>query len=146
MRAYRSVELVPSGGFGEMTDLFGIPTGPRPEGAGLSPEEQWAQLTGGSPESEAYGMLVDDLELPTYVHSVLTRAGIERVGDLLKHNIKELLAVPGLGQKSLEEVRGVLAERGWVLRGDGGEMYEETEGAVVAGDAAEGDPASEDIG
>ena len=90
-------------------------------------------------------MLVDDLELPTYVHSVLTRAGIERVGDLLKHTIKELLAVPGLGQKSLEEVRGVLAERGWVLRGDGGEMDEETEGAVVAGDAAEGDPAFEDI-
>ncbi len=146
MRAYRSVELVPSGGFGEMTDLFGIPTGPRPEGGGLSPEEQWAQLTGGSPESEAYGMLVDDLELPTYVHSVLTRAGIERVGDLLKHNIKELLAVPGLGQKSLEEVRGVLAERGWVLRGDSGELDEETERAVVTGDAAEGDPALEDIG
>jgi len=143
MRAYRNVELLPTGRLGEATDLFGIPTGAKPGGSGLTPEEQWAQLTGSSSEMEAYGMLVDDLELPTYVHSVLTRAGIERVGDLLKHTTKELLAVPGLGQKSLEEVRGVLAERGWILLGDAAGAEEE--GVVVVGEAADGDSVREDI-
>jgi DNA-directed RNA polymerase subunit beta' len=143
MRAYRNVELLPTGRLGEATDPFGIPTGAKPGGSGLTPEEQWAQLTGSSSEMEAYGMLVDDLELPTYVHSVLTRAGIERVGDLLKHTTKELLAVPGLGQKSLEEVRGVLAERGWILLGDAAGAEEE--GVVVVGEAADGDSVREDI-
>ena len=68
-------------------------------------------------DDEAYNMLVDDLDLPTYVHSVLSRAGIERVSDLLGHTTKELMAIPGLGQKSLEEVRARLAEKGWALSG-----------------------------
>jgi DNA-directed RNA polymerase alpha subunit len=65
---------------------------------------------------------VDDLDLPTYVHSVLSRAGIERVSDLLARTTKELLAVPGLGQKSLEEVRSRLADRSWALSGDESDM------------------------
>ena len=73
---------------------------------GLTPEEQWAALTGSARDVEAYNMLVDDLDLPTYVHSVLSRAGIERVSDLLGYTTKELMDIPGLGQKSLEEVRG----------------------------------------
>ena len=84
----------------------------------LTPEQQWARLTGSSSDAETYNMLVDDLDVPTYVHSVLSRAGIERVSDLLAHTTKELLAVPGLGQKSLEEVRSRLAEKGWSLTGD----------------------------
>ena len=63
-------------------------------------------------------MLVDDLDLPTYVHSVLSRAGIERVSDLLGYTTKELMDIPGLGQKSLEEVRARLADKGWTLAGD----------------------------
>ena len=63
-------------------------------------------------------MLVDDLDLPTYVHSVLSRAGIERVSDLLGYTTKELMDIPGLGQKSLEEVRSRLADKGWTLAGD----------------------------
>ena len=118
LRAYRNIELVTAGIPAEM-DLFGDVIGPRLDaGIALTPEQQWAQLTGSSPELETYNMLVDDLDLPTYVHSVLSRAGIERVSDLLAHTTKELLAVPGLGQKSLEEVRSRLAERGWALSGD----------------------------
>jgi len=82
------------------------------------PSSNGASLPALSSDAEAYNMLVDDLDVPTYVHSVLSRAGIERVSDLLAHTTKELLAVPGLGQKSLEEVRVRLAEKGWTLTGD----------------------------
>ena len=118
LRAYRNIELVTAGIPAEM-DVFGDGMGARLDaGIALTPEQQWAQLTGSASDAEAYNMLVDDLDLPTYVHSVLSRAGIERVSDLLAHTTKELLAVPGLGQKSLEEVRTRLAERGWALSGD----------------------------
>jgi hypothetical protein len=117
LRVYRNIELTTAGIPPEM-DVFGDMVR-LDAGAGLTPEQQWAQLTGMSQNAEAYNMLVDDLDLPTYVHSVLSRAGIERVSDLLAHTTKQLMGVPGLGQKSLEEIRGRLAEKGWALVGDG---------------------------
>ena len=71
-----------------------------------------------SRDVEAYDMLVDDLDLPTYVHSVLSRAGIERSATCSVTRTKELMDIPGLGQKSLEEVRARLADKGWALAGD----------------------------
>jgi hypothetical protein len=89
--------------------------------------------------AEAFNMLVDDLDLPTYVHSVLSRAGIERVSDLLTHTNKQLMGVPGLGQKSLEEIRNKLAEKGWSLAGEGST---ESDGEVLlgTGSVASSDP------
>ena len=136
LRPYRNIELVTAGIPAEM-DLFGDVIGARLEaGLPLTPEQQWAQLTGSSPDLETYGMLVDDLDLPTYVHSVLSRAGIERVGDLLTHRTKELLAVPGLGQKSLEEVRNRLADRGWALNGD----EDDTDDELLLGGGEDDEP------
>jgi DNA-directed RNA polymerase alpha subunit len=111
-------------------------------GMGLSPEQQWAQLTGMSQNAEGYNMLVDDLDLPTYVHSVLSRAGIERVSDLLGQTNKQLMGVPGLGQKSLEEIRARLTEKGWTLSGESDEVPAEEDGEVLlgTGDAFEGEP------
>jgi DNA-directed RNA polymerase subunit beta' len=154
LRAYRSIELVSAGVPAEM-DLFGDILGSRGDGeAALTPEQQWARLTGSSSDVEAYNMLVDDLDVPTYVHSVLSRAGIERVSDLLAHTTKELLAVPGLGQKSLEEVRARLAEKGWSLTGDeldidgnellgGGEQFV-PDAALLGGDGAGADESDEE--
>jgi DNA-directed RNA polymerase subunit beta' len=138
LRSYRNIELTTGGMPAEM-DIFGEALQALPDGgAGLTPEQQWAQLTGTSADSEAYNTLVDDLELPTYVHSVLSRAGVERVSELIGHTTKELLAIPGLGQKSLEEVRLRLSERGWNLTGD----EDELEGEVLLGESAdeEGEP------
>ena len=143
LRAYRSIELTTTGIPAEM-DIFGDLMGARPDvGLALTPEQQWAQLTGSSLNSEAYNMLVDDLDLPTYVHSVLSRAGVERVSDLLGYSVKELMAVPGLGQKSLEEIRTRLVERGWSLRGDESVEEEEEEllgEAEAAADSGEAEP------
>ncbi|NLO27207.1 MAG: DNA-directed RNA polymerase subunit beta' [Actinobacteria bacterium] len=140
LRAYRSIELVSTGIPAEM-DIFGDVMGVRPDaGLGLTPEQQWAALTGSGRSTETYNMLVDDLELPTYVHSVLSRAGIERVNDLLSHGAKDLLAVPGLGQKSLEEIQARLDERGWALSGEeqgDGEADELLGTGDGAGDEAE---------
>jgi len=134
LRAYRNIELV-SAGMPAAMDVFGEVGSRLDSGASLTPEEQWAQLTGSSGDAEAYNMLVDDLDLPTYVHSVLSRAGFERVSDLLQRSGRELLGVPGLGQKSLEEVRSRLAERGWSLLGDGDEENAgEFDGEVLLGE------------
>ena len=68
---------------------------------------------------------MEELELPTHVQSVLVRAGIETAGQLLEKTPAEVLAISGFGQKSLEEVRARLDERGWNLRGDAFEGEEE---------------------
>jgi DNA-directed RNA polymerase subunit beta' len=134
LRAYRGIELTTAGIPAEM-DIFGdVLAGRSDAGLALTPEQQWAQLTGSPQSGEAYNMLVDDLDLPTYVHSVLSRAGVERVSDLLAYTTKELMAVPGLGQKSLEEIRVRLADRGWTLNGD--EPAEE-DGEVLLGDGSD---------
>ena len=119
LRSYRNIELTSAGIPAEMDIFSDVMSGRDRRRPGLTPEQQWAQLTGTSAQNaEAYNMLVDDLDLPTYVHSVLSRAGIERVSDLLAYTTKDLMAVPGLGQKSLEEIRARLAEKGWSLTGD----------------------------
>jgi hypothetical protein len=130
LRAYRSIELATTGFPTEM-DVFGDMVAAQADtGEGLTAEQQWAQLTGMAANAEAFNTLVDDLDLPTYVHSVLSRAGIERVSDLLTHTTKQLMGVPGLGQKSLEEIRNKLGEKGWALAGEG---FTESDGEVLLG-------------
>ena len=157
LRSYRNIELTSAGIPAEM-DIFSDVMGSRSDlGLALTPEQQWAQLTGSSQNAEAYNMLVDDLDLPTYVHSVLSRAGIERVSDLLGYTTKDLMAVPGLGQKSLEEIRARLGEKGWSLTG---EDSTDEDGEVLLGGAVSvggdigtallgadfpGDPGAEDL-
>ena len=115
LRSYRNIELVTAGIPAEM-DVFGDVHGRPLRAAPVSrPSSSGRSSPASSHDVEAYNMLVDDLDLPTYVHSVLSRAGIERVSDLLGYTTKELMAIPGLGQKSLEEVRARLAEQGWTL-------------------------------
>ena len=139
LRSYRNIELVTAGIPAEM-DVFGDIMPGRRDGVPLTPEEQWAALTGSAHDVEAYNMLVDDLDLPTYVHSVLSRAGIERVSDLLGYSTKELMDIPGLGQKSLEEVRARLADKGWTLAGEeSGETTEDGE-ILLGGGLVNDDP------
>ncbi|MGI5939107.1 MAG: DNA-directed RNA polymerase subunit beta' [Thermoleophilia bacterium] len=135
LRVYRNIELVSAGLPADM-NVFGESMGGRFDtDVSLTPEQQWARLTGISSDVEGGNMLVDDLDLPTYVHSVLTRAGIERVGDLLRFTTKELLEVPGLGQKSLEEICNCLAEHGWYLSGESDDDRPMEEDALLgAGD------------
>jgi len=123
LRRYRAIEVNPTRARVEdaVAALFGTTESSSYGGDGpLTPEEAWAQLMGGGygPDDELDDMALDDLDLPTYVRSVLSRQDIETVGALLSHTQEELLSIQGFGQKSLEDVRAHLADRGWALRGD----------------------------
>ena len=127
LRHYRNIEVVPSaraleGWTLEDTDEEGVRY--------LSTEEARKMLSGSRHQEE--DIPIDDLDLPTYVHSVLSRAGIESVDDLTARSGPELLSVPGFGQKSLEEVAWRLEERGLRLAGA------EEEAGVVSSHAGGG--------
>lgn len=137
---YRTTEVFPVGGGdgGRPVGIMGEDQEEEGESKGLSPEEEWARLTGDSgPAGEGSVVPVEDLELPTYVLSVLNRAGVNTVGDLLRRTPSELLAVSGFGQKSLEEVRTRLEDRGYGLEGDALYSGKESEGSEVEGEGAE---------
>ena len=121
LREYRSIDVFPTRRAFDSTAAFGDEDGTfGAEKRALSPEEAWLQLTGGSEHREGDDVSLDELDLPTYIHSVLGRAGVETVGDLLDRTPEELLSISGFGQKSLEEVRARLEDRGWALSGDDG--------------------------
>lgn len=82
--------------------------------------ERWARVKAGEPLEEVVfpkaGALaelgVDELGLPTRVTNILTSAGITKVSQLREGLEKgELSNIPGLGAKSLEEIKKVLKER-----------------------------------
>ena len=54
---------------------------------------------------------IEDLELSHRAQRVLRDAGIASVGELLSYTPEELSALAGFGERSLEEVADVLAER-----------------------------------
>jgi DNA-directed RNA polymerase subunit alpha len=70
--------------------------------------------TGGSMDD----VLIEELELGVRSYNCLKREGIQTVGDLLAKTEAELLNVPNLGQKSIDEVQEKLAERGLSLRSE----------------------------
>lgn len=63
-------------------------------------------------------VLIEELELGVRSYNCLKREGIQTVGDLLAKTEAELLNVPNLGQKSIDEVQEKLAERGLSLRSE----------------------------
>ncbi len=116
LRQYRNIEVAPLRPR-MMEDATGYFAGGYSDGDEDAALAAW--LTGSSSSREEDQVPIDELDLPTYVHSVLTRAGLETVGDLLDRSPEELLAISGFGQKSLEEVRARLEDRGYALTGDG---------------------------
>ena len=63
-------------------------------------------------------VLIEELELGVRSYNCLKREGIQTVGDLLARTEAELLNVPNLGQKSIDEVQEKLSERGLSLRSE----------------------------
>jgi DNA-directed RNA polymerase subunit alpha len=52
---------------------------------------------------------IDELRLSLRVVNALKREGIQTVGELVERSAKWIVATPGLGRKSLEEIRRKLA-------------------------------------
>ena len=58
--------------------------------------------------TEALKVLISELELSTRTESVLNEAGIRTVGGLVRKNEEDILGLPGLGQKGLQEIKDAL--------------------------------------
>jgi DNA-directed RNA polymerase subunit alpha len=68
----------------------------------------------GSPDLE---LPIEDLDLSERPRNCLKRAQINTIGELLQKNEEDLLNITNFGQKSLDEVKAKLDERGLSLRG-----------------------------
>ncbi|MEX2625449.1 MAG: DNA-directed RNA polymerase subunit alpha [Ilumatobacteraceae bacterium] len=88
--------------------------------ASLSDEPQGLELgelvdtTTSSPDLD---LPIEDLDLSERPRNCLKRAQVNTVGELLTKNEDDLLNITNFGQKSLDEVKEKLDERGLTLRG-----------------------------
>ena len=88
--------------------------------AGLSEEPQGLELgevagvASGSPDLD---LPIEDLDLSERPRNCLKRAQINSIGELLTKTEDDLLNITNFGQKSLDEVKQKLDERGLTLRG-----------------------------
>ncbi|MFV9506553.1 MAG: DNA-directed RNA polymerase subunit alpha [Oscillochloridaceae bacterium umkhey_bin13] len=72
--------------------------------------------TGLTIPAEVYDTAIEELDLSTRTYNCLKRADITKVGQVLQMDEKALLSVRNLGQKSMEEIRDRLIERGYIPR------------------------------
>jgi len=70
-------------------------------------------VTAGSPDLE---LPIEDLDLSERPRNCLKRAQVNSIGELLQKTEDDLLAITNFGQKSLDEVKVKLDERGLQLR------------------------------
>lgn len=62
-----------------------------------------------------YERSIEELELSVRAYNCLKRSGITKIGTILAMSDDELLGVRNFGQKSLDELKAKLADRGFVL-------------------------------
>uniref|UniRef100_A0A7V4A0M3 DNA-directed RNA polymerase subunit alpha n=1 Tax=Thermus tengchongensis TaxID=1214928 RepID=A0A7V4A0M3_9DEIN len=78
-----------------------------------TPEPVPAERTEGK---EDLDLPLEELGLSTRVLHSLKEEGIESVRALLALNLKDLKNIPGIGERSLEEIREALAKKGFALK------------------------------
>ncbi len=106
--------------------------------------------------SRVFDAPIEELELTVRAYNCLKRAGITKVGEILKRMEKgeeEMLAIRNFGKKSLDELVEKLAQRGYLdvpgvdlsaFKGDEGAKEEgEGEGEGKAAEASEAEPEAE---
>ena len=71
-------------------------------------------VASGSPDLD---LPIEDLDLSERPRNCLKRAQVNTIGELLQKTDDDLLAITNFGQKSLDEVKEKLNERGLALRG-----------------------------
>ncbi len=69
--------------------------------------------------ADIYDTPIEELDLSTRTYNCLKRADITKVGQVMEMDEKALLSVRNLGQKSMEEIRDKLIERGFLPRPNG---------------------------
>lgn len=85
-----------------------------------NPQTTPLPVPGPAPErpgkEEELDLPLEELGLSTRVLHSLKEEGIESVRALLALNLKDLRNIPGIGERSLEEIREALAKRGFALK------------------------------
>ncbi len=83
----------------------------------LTTEPETPSMPGGLViPADIYDTPIEELDLSTRTYNCLKRADITKVGQVLEMDEKALLSVRNLGQKSMEEIRDKLIERGYIPR------------------------------
>ena len=78
------------------------------------PEVAPALTTGSKIPAELYDTPIDVLDLTTRTFNALKRADITRLGQILEKDERALASIRNFGQKSVEELRERLRERGYI--------------------------------
>ena len=86
--------------------------------ANMSEEPKGLELSTSDPivERSDLAMSIEDLELSERPRNCLKRAQINTIGELLEKSEDDLLNITNFGQKSLDEIKQKLDERGLTLR------------------------------
>lgn len=84
----------------------------------MSPEEAGQEIDDVTPETEAEHLKtrIDSLELSQRTINALTNMNIRTVGGLARKKESDILAIEGLGQKGLQEIKRALSNFGITLR------------------------------
>ena len=80
------------------------------QGLAIGPAEDESQLSGD------LAITIEELNLSVRSYNCLKREGINTVGDLVQKSESELMDIRNFGQKSIDEVKGVLEELALGLR------------------------------
>ncbi len=84
--------------------------------APLEEEGEEAPAEAEEPQATEERMPLEELGLSTRVLHNLKEEGIHTVEDLLALSLRDLKKVPGIGERSVEEIKEALAERGLALK------------------------------
>lgn len=68
-------------------------------------------------DKEAFKIRISELDLSARVEASLDESGIRTVGGLARKREEDILAIEGLGQKGLQEIKRTLSNLGITLRG-----------------------------
>lgn len=96
------------------------------------PAEEPAPPDGGGPGSRL-ALPIEELNLPARSYHSLRGEGIQTVGDLVARSDSDLLAIKGLGEKSVGEIEGRLGELGLALKETGVQAAPAAAGAGTTG-------------
>ncbi|GIW26294.1 DNA-directed RNA polymerase subunit alpha [Meiothermus sp.] len=100
-------------GFFDQSPVVRVEHKPTPVAATPAPDAAPAPA---APVAKGVGLTLDDLGLTTRVLHNLKEEGIESVESLLALSEKELKRVPGIGDRSLQEIKDCLAQHGLVMK------------------------------
>lgn len=74
------------------------------------------ETSAAGPESEVLDTPIEDLQLSVRSLNCLKRAGIRTLGELLTYSEEDIMKLKNFGQKSLDEIKDKLHERGLALQ------------------------------